>query len=198
MLYLIRHGQTIWNREGRKQGHGDPPLTAVGREQARAAGRFLAKSLIAENECKIFCSPLGRAISTAEIICEQAAIPSGQINTTPLLMEADHGDWEGLTSDEIESKHPGALKDRKADHWNYRFPSGESYRDVAIRVERWAVSVRGCPQAVVVTHEMVSRCIRGCYLKLAPMDCLGLDHPQDTVFILEGGSVIEHRCVVGE
>ena len=68
-LYLLRHGQTRYNLEHRVQGHCDSPLTELGVAQAHAAGAWLA----AQRVCfeRIFSSPLGRALSTAEIAREE-------------------------------------------------------------------------------------------------------------------------------
>jgi broad specificity phosphatase PhoE len=95
-LILIRHGVTAWNREGRFQGHLDPPLEAEGRKQAR----LLAKRLAGhpeERPIRIVSSPLARAAHTASVIA--AALGAGQeapnVAVDPRLMEIGQGDWEG-------------------------------------------------------------------------------------------------------
>ena len=65
-LILIRHGETLWNKEGRVQGISDVELSTVGIEQAR----LLALSLKDQPICAIHASPLKRALKTAEIINE--------------------------------------------------------------------------------------------------------------------------------
>ena len=95
-LILVRHGVTAWNREGRFQGHLDPPLEAEGRKQAR----LLAKRLAADAEerpVRIVSSPLARASQTAQVIA--AVLGAGgkapQVAFDPRLMEIGQGDWEG-------------------------------------------------------------------------------------------------------
>ena len=66
-LFLIRHGQTIWNVEGRYQGSKDTELTSVGVRQAKLAAKYLSKV----NFSKIYSSPLKRALSTANIISKK-------------------------------------------------------------------------------------------------------------------------------
>ena len=61
ILYLVRHGETTWNREGRMQGQGDSPLTERGIEQARRIGRTLERLLDGRMPAVMVTSPLGRA-----------------------------------------------------------------------------------------------------------------------------------------
>ena len=69
-LYLLRHGQTQYNLQGRVQGHCDSPLTELGASQAHAAGAWLAAQGVSFE--RIFSSPLGRALATAEVAREVA------------------------------------------------------------------------------------------------------------------------------
>ncbi len=95
-LYLIRHGMTEWNNGGKMQGKTDMPLNAKGIVQAE----LLAKRLNKTKLKAIYTSPLIRAKKTAEII----AIPHKlEIVEASALQEADFGEWEGLTLEEIKS-----------------------------------------------------------------------------------------------
>ena len=100
-LLLARHGQSEWNAVGRWQGQADPPLSDLGRAQARGAanhaGAFDA----------IFASDLERALHTATIISN--AIGVGPVMVDPRLKERDAGEFSGLTRDEIEAQFPGML-----------------------------------------------------------------------------------------
>ena len=100
-LLLARHGQSEWNAAGRWQGQADPPLSDLGRAQARAAARQ-AGAFDA-----IFASDLERALHTATII--SAAIGVGPVIVDPRLKERDAGAFSGLTRDEIEHQWPGAI-----------------------------------------------------------------------------------------
>ena len=66
-LYLLRHGETEWNREGRIQGSQDSPLTARGRAQATAQADILAREVPQLWQLARYCSPLRRARDTARI-----------------------------------------------------------------------------------------------------------------------------------
>jgi probable phosphoglycerate mutase len=100
-LLLVRHGVTDWNREGRFQGHLDPPLSDPGRRQARLLGARLAD--VGPRPEVIIASPLGRALETAQLIV--AALRQGghavTLTSDERLMEIGQGDWEGRTHAEL-------------------------------------------------------------------------------------------------
>jgi broad specificity phosphatase PhoE len=100
-VLLVRHGQSEWNAVGRWQGQADPPLSDVGRAQARAATSSLG-ALDA-----IFASDLQRATETAAIISAELGV--GPVVVDPDLRERDAGEWSGLTRAEIEERYPGYL-----------------------------------------------------------------------------------------
>lgn len=116
-LLLARHGQSEWNAAGRWQGQADPPLSDLGRAQARAAARQ-AGAFDA-----VFASDLERALHTATII--SGAIAVGPVIVDPRLRERDAGEFSGLTRDEIEQRWPGAIEAR-------RWPAGWEPDDVLL------------------------------------------------------------------
>ncbi len=97
--YLARHGQTIWNTLGQTQGHGNSPLTELGIQQAKDLAEALKKYPIDI----IYCSDLGRAVETAQIIGD---ILNLEIHPTASLREMGFGIWEGMQLSEIEKKYP--------------------------------------------------------------------------------------------
>ena len=112
-LILIRHGETEWNREGRFQGRQDSPLTPEGIVAARQLGRHLQNAKID----KLYCSSLGRARHTAELIgAEMGLLP----HPVEGLQERSYGILEG--------EH---RRDRRVD---YEIPGGESSRDCYERI----------------------------------------------------------------
>ncbi len=100
-VLLVRHGQSEWNAAGRWQGQADPPLTDVGRAQARAAARAVGAV------DAIFASDLQRAAETAAIISGELGV--GPVVLDERLRERDAGEWSGLTRAEIEERYPGWL-----------------------------------------------------------------------------------------
>ncbi|MFO6422974.1 phosphoglycerate mutase family protein [Motilimonas sp. KMU-193] len=73
-IYVIRHGETVFNSEQRLQGHCNSPLTNKGKAQARSVGAELKKHL-SGHKYQVYCSPLGRTVQTATIICEAINFP---------------------------------------------------------------------------------------------------------------------------
>jgi len=100
-MLLVRHGQSEWNALGRWQGQADPPLTPLGRQQARTAvERLGAVDLIVSSD-------LDRALTTAAILAEGLGV--GPVLVEPRLRERSAGEWSGLTRDEIDQQWPGYL-----------------------------------------------------------------------------------------
>lgn len=96
-LYVLRHGQTEYNLQRRVQGHCDSPLTPLGVEQARMAGRWLATQGVRFD--RMCTSPLGRAVSTLEVVRKEL-IASGEKDLPPVepldgLIERSYGPFEG-------------------------------------------------------------------------------------------------------
>lgn len=98
-IYLIRHGETKWNREQRSQGYNDIELSDVGRLQAHA----LVKRLKNEDIDMVFSSSLKRAYETASLIAKDKGI---NVVKYKEFMEVGMGKWEGLTWNEIKERYP--------------------------------------------------------------------------------------------
>jgi broad specificity phosphatase PhoE len=193
VIYLVRHGETVWNAAGRQQGHLDSDLTATGIAQARAAGRALRRVLSDLQGVVVESSPLGRAKQTAALICVELDIPAGDIAVSPLLIEHGLGVWQGLTYAEIDDLYPGARAQRETDKWDYRVEGGESYALVAERARLW-LSTRTASVTIAVTHEMISRTIQGAYAALSPQETLGRSHRQGQIYRLADGQITELRA----
>jgi probable phosphoglycerate mutase len=155
-LILIRHGETVWNLERRFTTHTDVELSEAGVEQARQAAEALAAVTID----RIYCSPMRRALRTAEMIAGRQA--SGcTVVTDPRLAEIDAGPFEGQTEQELES---GPLADAYA-RWHTdgepEFPDGCEPFDVALRrVSGFLDQHDGEPgTTLVATHGSLARLI---------------------------------------
>ena len=122
-LILARHGETDWNRENRFQGHADPPLNDLGREQSAE----LAARLAGEGIARVYTSPLRRASETAEIVARELGL---EVEHLEGLREIDVGAWSGLTRDEVAVRFPDeyALWLDRAPHG---YESGETYAELA-------------------------------------------------------------------
>jgi broad specificity phosphatase PhoE len=157
-MLVVRHGQSVWNAEGRWQGHADPPLSALGVLQAKSAAAALG-SLDA-----IVASDLARAVETARTIAGELGL--GPVATDARLREVDAGEWTGLTRDEIEVAWPGFLT---AGH---RPPAFEPWAHVAERAAEALHRIgRLHPggQVLVVSHSGVVRSLERHLAKAGPI-----------------------------
>lgn len=108
-LLLLRHGQSEWNSFRRWQGLADSPLNDLGRRQAVDASAALVSA--GHRFEVVWSSPLLRAAETGEIIAR--ALGLDEVRFDDRLREADAGEWEGMTPDEIEAAYPGFLTDHR-------------------------------------------------------------------------------------
>jgi len=109
-LLFVRHGQSEWNALGRWQGQADPPLSDLGRAQARSAATAItaAAKRAASPVAGIVTSTLVRAVETATIISDSLDV--GPVHLEADLVERDAGEWSGLTRLEIDEHFPGYLQ----------------------------------------------------------------------------------------
>ncbi len=188
-LYMLRHGETEWNTERRMQGTRDSQLTGLGRAQAVAMGRALARELALEDRPTIFLrSPLGRTRETSLIVGRELGIDAALWRDDPRLAELSYGDWEGSSWKEIEIHTPGALDTWKADPETYCPPGGESH--VALRRRQAAALadiIAANTRTVVVGHGVSGAVLRGLNLGLDARAMFVLEKPQDAFFRLLAG-----------
>jgi broad specificity phosphatase PhoE len=188
-LFLMRHGETVWNTERRFQGRMDSPLTERGREQARANGRLLATHIDIAAPPRFVSSPSGRARQTMEILLETLGLPTATYETDERLVEIHMGEWEGMSWDEMQEHRPEQWAARERDRWNIAAPGGEASFEVAERAADW---MKGLTQnTVAVSHGTTGRVIRGTYLGLKPGGIQRLRSPQDCIFRLSGGEIVQ-------
>ncbi len=165
LLYLVRHGRTDWNEEGRYQGHLDPPLNAKGREQARTMVQALRQVPFAA----IYSSDLQRARETAEAL---AAGRNLSVRLDPRLREIDVGEWQGLLFTDIMARDPELFKRWDQAPSTMRLPGGETLAEVEARV--WAalddIAAAYPVETVAVTAHGVVISIVRCRLYGRPLD----------------------------
>lgn len=183
MLWLLRHGETEWSRDGRYTGLTDIPLTDAGEAQASAAGRRIGDVVFD----RVLTSPLGRARRTAEL----AGYPGGQV--VPHAHEWDYGNNEGRSSRTVREENPGYLI------WNDGAPGGESLEQIAARADRIISDVQAGtgtamdrdPEAVPV--ERVLLVAHGHFLRVLAARWLGLPAAAGRHFVLGTAAV----CILG-
>jgi probable phosphoglycerate mutase len=191
VIYLCRHGQTAFNRDGRIQGQCESALTPLGEAQAAAMGDLLHRRLGAETAgWRLVASPLGRAQASARIIGERLGLP---VQLEPRLKEVSVGAWEGRLREEVRADHPDLFVDHG---WMFHGPGGETYGDVLVRVSAW-LAEQGPDDArrlIVVSHGVAGRLLRGAYAGLSRADTIAQDIPQNALFALDGGRIDRLEC----
>ncbi|MCP4037901.1 MAG: histidine phosphatase family protein [bacterium] len=137
---LIRHAESLWNAAGRWQGHGDPPLSEVGFDQARCcAQRFAAVEQAVD---RLVCSDLLRTRQTAAAIAQSIGLVP---RPTPQLRELAIGRWTGMTREEIEKTEPDLLEAFDSGDPDVRPGGGETRGEIRHRV-------RGAVEGLAVDH----------------------------------------------
>lgn len=186
MIYLIRHGETEFNRDDRVQGRLDSPLTTRGVAQAEAAAaRLKAIRLGSDEAWTVTSSPLGRARQTAQVVVD--ALGLGPPTIDERLIEVSYGDLEGLTRAEVDRGWPRFVG---VNGIFGQAPGGETYEAARDRVADWLAEARSqAGPLIAVSHAGVIRLARGIWLGLSVEEIRALDKPQDAIFALAEGRI---------
>ena len=142
-LWLIRHGETDWNRERRIQGQQHNVLSCLGEQQARRLG----SRLIGENFDTIYCSDLKRTVQTAALV-----FPGRTVAFDERLREIGRGVLEGgrgvdFAGEQLEHYHA-----MLGDSYRFRPPGGENHLDVQERAVAWLGSLPRSGKVAAITH----------------------------------------------
>ncbi|KAL6302137.1 phosphoglycerate mutase-like protein [Sparassis latifolia] len=163
-LFLIRHGETEWSRNGRHTGRSDIPLTKGGEEDTLQKAKLLVgdgKILDPKNICTVFVSPRIRAHRTFHLLFQHLeSFPHHLI--TEEVREWDYGDYEGLKPAEIKEKNPAW------NIWKDGCPGGESTEEMCCRVDiviqkvrethrLWKEEGKGSRDVVIIAHGHFNR-----------------------------------------
>ena len=183
-IYLFRHGETVWNKAKRLQGHKDTPLTLKGIKQAQLMGDKLSH-VLKNIEPKLFISsPIGRAHQTAAIIADSINFSTESISLEKELKEITFGDWDGLNMEEILLDYELIWQKRTEDKWSFAPPNGESYEAASARVSRFLKEIPEERPIIIVAHGSINKVIRGCWRDLEPNEIFKLNEPQDGFYEL--------------
>lgn len=186
-LYLIRHGETDWNRAQRYQGQCDIPLNDTGRAQARRNGDALKNLLPQIAAFDFVSSPLSRAVETMQILRAEMGLDPRAYRLDSQLVELHYGHWEGQLASELPATDPLSVAAKARDPFGWRPNGGESYADLMARITVWLKSI-DC-DTVAITHGGVSRVARGAVLNLDTRDVPILEVPQDKILVLKDGTM---------
>jgi len=150
-IYLLRHGETDWNRRNLFRGHSEIGLSERGRAQARAAAAALADRDITA----IYTSPMIRSLETARFCSDELGLPHVE---APALSDPDCGLWMGKDLDHARVTHPHEFSMMEDSPSMLRFPEGESVVEVADRVSRFVLrdlDSEAEGSVLLVTHNFI-------------------------------------------
>ena len=187
-FYLIRHGQTDWNAEGRFQGSVDIPLNDIGRGQAKRNGIAFKAEIPKVEGWRFVSSPLSRARETMEILRANAGLDPKNYELEPQLREVSYGDWERHTIEEILKTNPEGIAARAGNKWGFVPPNGESYLMLANRVQT-VLAAMDRP-AVITAHGGVLRSIYYLIGDMDAEDAAIAEVPQDQFLFVNGSELI--------
>jgi len=191
VLYIARHAETVFNAGARMQGAvAHTPLTRAGMTQADAIGEAMARVLGRSPDLDFWASPAGRTLQTAAIVAEHLGHDYFDVRTDERLLEIGIGDWEGRRYADIVAEQ-GPIVDAARGLFTVRPPKGEWYPEIAARLLSWLEGLEPARPAIVITHGITARVLRGLLVGGTPFEpgCVPLADgaPQGTVFRVEGG-----------
>ncbi len=154
-IYLVRHGQTVTNKEGRFCGHSETQLTTLGQEQARALGKRMATERIDA----VYTSDYSRAMETAAYVVGERAVTAG---VDLDLRELHYGEWELEREFDIRKRAGEQYKLMREEHPDWRPPGGETVAEVRERTraafDRIVAANHG-KRVLVVSHGTAINCL---------------------------------------
>lgn len=175
-IWLSRHGESQYNLEG-KIG-GDASLSERGEKYAYKLVELTNKYIPNHDKLEIWTSTLKRTQQTAQFL----PYPQKQWKA---LDELDAGSCDGLTYEEIAEKFPEDFKARDDNKFEYRYPGGESYRDVITRLEPIIMALENQENVLVITHQAVLRCIYAYFMNVHQEESPWVSIPLHTLIRLE-------------
>lgn len=194
VLYYVRHGETDFNVEARLQGHRDTVLNANGRRQAAECADVLhdlfERDQRRARDFDYVASPLKRARETMEVLRATLGLDPHAYGIDARLMEISYGDWEGLTLPEIATRSPDVLAERDRDKWDFAPPSGESYRELASRVDEWYRSLTR--DTVVAAHGGGARVLMALFKVMPQDEATRAQIAQGVVYVFAEGTMARH------
>ncbi len=157
-FFLVRHGETEWNKSGRFQGHTDISLNERGLSQAKETAKAAAEWGL----CAIYSSPLIRTAQVAEEIAKVTAMP---VSKKPGLKELGLGDLEGVTGEEMRNNWPEVFSVWRSNPEKVSMPNGESLFQLRERCWQAILDIEQKHSAddsvVVISHNFAIRSIVG-------------------------------------
>lgn len=180
LIWLSRHGESMFNLSG--QIGGDADLSERGWQYARKLPLLVRQSLGPGNEdvpLTVWTSTLKRTQQTSSFL------PYDKKLQWKALDELDAGACDGMTYEEIEQQFPEDFKARDDDKYEYRYRSGESYRDIVIRLEPIIMELERQENILIITHQAVLRCLYAYFMNVPQEESPWMSIPLHTLIKLE-------------
>ncbi len=193
--YFIRHGETDWNAARRVQGHVETELNERGHAQAAAIAARLKEIEPDISAFAIHASPMRRVRQTLAHILRAYGLPEDAVIFDERLRERDFGRFEGMVWDDLVKAGVNPWENPR-DYYFWRPEGGESYADVARRLESFLEDMRS--PAIIVSHGGVHRVLRGLMLGLPPEEVARLRVPQDRFCRLAPGRIEWFEAASGD
>ncbi|KXJ77115.1 hypothetical protein RP20_CCG008287 [Aedes albopictus] len=183
-IYLTRHGESEHNLKGLIGG--DSVLSDRGRRYSQALAKYIQEQHI--EGLRVWTSWLKRTIQTvADVTAPQERWKA--------LNEIDAGICEEMTYEQIQAKFPEEFKARDQNKFAYRYPRGESYEDLVVRLEPVMMELERQGNVLVVSHQAVLRCVLAYFLDKTADELPYLKVPLHTIIKLTPvayGCKVEH------
>lgn len=174
-IYITRHGEAELNISGKIGNDGD--LTSIGKAFAKNLGDFVKNETKDNTQFRVWTSLMTQTVETGKYI-------NGIIEHWKALNEIDAGICEGMTYEEVRINFPNVYKQRELDKFHYRYPSGESYQDLVVRLEPVILQLERQKDIMVIASQAVCRCLLAYFLDKDLDELPYIDVPLHTVFKL--------------
>ena len=154
MIYLVRHGQTKWNKSSIFRGQSDIPLNETGYRQAQLTAYYMKE----KNFNHVYSSPLSRSFETAKKIADAKGL---EVEIVENFKDISFGDWEGKELEIVKSEDPKNYFTYRNDPEKASFPGGESLTQCFERSYRsfYNLILNNKDDMVIVTHRVIIKMI---------------------------------------
>ena len=178
-IYISRHGESLFNVQNRIGG--DPDITENGIKYSKKLFNYISLNHKKE-DIIIYTSNLIRTKNTAKLFIKN----DYEIKHKDILNEIDGGICENMTYEEVKEKMPDLFKNRKNNKFHFKYPEGESYFDLILRLKEFILEINRLDKTVlIITHNAVVRVILSYFLNINPEKIPHMDIPLHTLYLIE-------------
>jgi 6-phosphofructo-2-kinase / fructose-2,6-biphosphatase 2 len=181
-IFISRHGQSLYNLENRIGG--DSSISNEGMMYARKLYNYISLNY-KKDEIMIFTSKLKRTKETAQLFIENGF----HVKHMDILNEINGGICENMTYDEVKEKYPDLYDERKKNKFYYKYPEGESYFDLIIRLKEFILELNRMNKTIlIISHNAVIRVLMAYYLKISHHELPYFNMPLHKLFCIENSN----------